>query len=382
MNRNIPLIAVLFLVSAQLLAPRTVFAHIAVTIDIKPGGDINPVNTNSRGVIPVAILGSDRLPAADIDVPTIRFGTDNVAPAGERGGYEDVNGDGVLDLVVKFREALPGIGADTTELCLSGLTRYGVAFSGCDSIRPLHAVDAGLLFPFSAAEEIVEVYCFGLTYWSPNGEIHNGIDIIPRYLGMGYVRYELVAPADAVVERIYTEGESGHGARTFALLFRMNDYWITGYVVEPQSLVPWVIEDQLSHIYVHEGQRIAKGQVIGELVVSETDLVEGSYPHVHNFLLYMNPEDTLEDLLENSLDIERSDGTDLPPMAGKGSPWDAEDLGIPTTFFCPYEYSTAETRVLYDGFDKRARHGYYCDCVCAYGSVDGDCGLCQQLPPP
>jgi len=315
-------------------------------------------------------------------VPTIRFGAGDIPPEGGRGTYEDVNGDGMIDLVVRFRDALSGTGADREELCLSGLTTYGVAFSGCDGIRPLHAVDVGLLFPFSAPQEIVEVYCFGLTYWSPDGEIHNGVDIIPRYQGMGYTRYEFVAPADAVVELIYTEGESGHGAQTFALLFRLNDYWITGYVVEPQSLAEWVLEEQMAYLYVHEGQRIAKGQVIGELVVSEPDLVEGSYPHIHNFLLYLNPEDRLEDLLEHSLDIIRSDGTDLPPPAGRGSPWDAEDLGIPTTFFCPYEYSIAETRTLYDGYDKRARHGYYCDCVCAYGSMDGDCGTCQQLPSP
>ena len=45
-----------------------------VDIDVKPGSDLNPINPMSRGVIPVAILGSDTFNVLDVDVTTLTFG--------------------------------------------------------------------------------------------------------------------------------------------------------------------------------------------------------------------------------------------------------------------------------------------------------------------
>lgn len=91
---------------------------IKVPIDIKPGSCPNPLNLKSKGVLPVAILGTEDFDVTDIDPATVlltREGVqDGVAPL--RWSYEDVatpfegelcdchdlNGDGYMDLSLKF----------------------------------------------------------------------------------------------------------------------------------------------------------------------------------------------------------------------------------------------------------------------------------------
>lgn len=92
-------------------------ADITVSIDIKPGSCPNPVNLNSRGVLPVAVLGSEGLDVEDIDPATItiagvsplRHGFDDVAaPYGYSDGLVDAQScttdgaDGYMDLTLKF----------------------------------------------------------------------------------------------------------------------------------------------------------------------------------------------------------------------------------------------------------------------------------------
>ncbi len=52
------------------------FAHLAksVPVDIKPGGCPNPLNIGSRGVLPVAILGTSDLDVTTIDPKTVTMG--------------------------------------------------------------------------------------------------------------------------------------------------------------------------------------------------------------------------------------------------------------------------------------------------------------------
>ena len=107
----------------------------SVEIDIKPGSDPNAVNPTSRGILPVAILGSDTFDVADVDATTLAFGPGEAAPLHSSGGHpEDVNGDGYTDWVSHYRIEEVAVAAGDTELCLIGETLDGIPFEGCDAI--------------------------------------------------------------------------------------------------------------------------------------------------------------------------------------------------------------------------------------------------------
>jgi hypothetical protein len=109
---------------------------IEVAIDIKSGAGSAPANPASRGVIPVATLGSDDFDIAEIDLKTLTFGPDGATPAHRRGGHaNDVNGDGAMDLVSHFWVQDTGITSKTDRVCVSGKMLNGAAFEGCGTIR-------------------------------------------------------------------------------------------------------------------------------------------------------------------------------------------------------------------------------------------------------
>ena len=163
-------------------------------MDIKPGSDQNPIRvklTNdhadrSRGKsaksqnskkskrsaksqkslrvngkgpsLPVALLGTDDFDAGDVDLATVTLGDEvdldvgvTIKPHNKRrrskkghdeprfrASLEDVDDDGDLDLVMHFSlNALVANGdltAETTRLCLNGMTSDEMPFRGCDDV--------------------------------------------------------------------------------------------------------------------------------------------------------------------------------------------------------------------------------------------------------
>ncbi|NYT01168.1 MAG: terpene cyclase/mutase family protein [Methanosarcinales archaeon] len=141
---------------------------IAVGVDIKPGSCPNPLNLKEKGVLPVAILGTDKLDVGTIDptsillsredildksVPTIRCSYEDVATPfeGELCSCHDLNGDGYMDLTMKF--SVPDVVAtlqlgdlaDGTELPLTVTGKLteeegGTQIQGQDCVRIINKV--------------------------------------------------------------------------------------------------------------------------------------------------------------------------------------------------------------------------------------------------
>ena len=104
-------------------------------IDVKPGATVATVNPTSNGVTPVAVLSFAGFDAAALDAATLRFGHGKVAPKATGVNRRDVDGDGTRDLVVQVPTREMGIRPGDTSLCMTGVTRDGKSFLGCDGIR-------------------------------------------------------------------------------------------------------------------------------------------------------------------------------------------------------------------------------------------------------
>jgi uncharacterized repeat protein (TIGR01451 family) len=139
----------------------TIHCVVPVAINIMPGGFPNPINLDSEGVIPVAVLTTDEgeygLPrafdATFIDPASVLFGrAENLfgtqdpsgAPAFQnRGHIEDAyeldqeTKDGDLDMVLRFRVSETGLIESDTQACLRGEAETAdgwITFFGCDEI--------------------------------------------------------------------------------------------------------------------------------------------------------------------------------------------------------------------------------------------------------
>ena len=141
------IICALFATMLGVVSPAT--AQEAVYVDIKPQSCPNPLNTKSRGVLPVAILGTATFDVTTIDVASILL--EGVAPV--RDSLIDVatpfdpaqpcdcdtlGADGNMDLTLKFKRqdivAALGPVSDGDVITLT-LTATGIVGQDCVIIK-------------------------------------------------------------------------------------------------------------------------------------------------------------------------------------------------------------------------------------------------------
>jgi len=123
--------------SAFELVPEPV---LSIGIDIKPGTSENIINIKSRGMIAVAILSSVTFDAPnEVNRHSLRFGRTGAEASLARCNKhaQDVNGDGLPDLVCHFSTSLTGFRVGDTVGFLKGLTAEGVPIEGSDAVRIL-----------------------------------------------------------------------------------------------------------------------------------------------------------------------------------------------------------------------------------------------------
>jgi pimeloyl-ACP methyl ester carboxylesterase len=118
--------------------PYTVNVLHSIIIDIKPGNDGDKIELKEDGKIKVAILSTMGFDApARVNTATLTFGHlgDEHSLAFCRKSGEDVNGDGLPDLVCHFFTAKTGFMMNDRVGILTGITKDGIPFVGTDPVR-------------------------------------------------------------------------------------------------------------------------------------------------------------------------------------------------------------------------------------------------------
>lgn len=109
-----------------------------VEIDIKPGSDPNSINLGSNGVVTVAILSTAMFDATTVDPTTVALADAAVKVKGKgtpMAAVEDVDGDGIDDLVVHVETQGLSLTDGAAQAILTGETYGGMVIAGVDAVR-------------------------------------------------------------------------------------------------------------------------------------------------------------------------------------------------------------------------------------------------------
>ncbi|MDP2322110.1 MAG: hypothetical protein Q8O42_22565 [Acidobacteriota bacterium] len=109
-----------------------------VGIDVKPGSLRNSINTTAEGRIPVAILSTPSFDAiARTAIDSLRFGRTGDESSLDfcNSSGEDVNGDGLPDLVCHFSTPRTSLQLGDASAMLKGWTIDGIPVKGAEAVR-------------------------------------------------------------------------------------------------------------------------------------------------------------------------------------------------------------------------------------------------------
>jgi RNA polymerase sigma factor (sigma-70 family) len=110
-----------------------------IEIDIVPGSTKNKVHLVHDDYVKVALFLPPPLDGADINSSSLRF----LGAAPSHSKLEDLNGDGRLDLLAKFKVAEMSLAHGKYQACLTGQVLDGRSFQGCDEIHVVGPPDSG-----------------------------------------------------------------------------------------------------------------------------------------------------------------------------------------------------------------------------------------------
>lgn len=105
-----------------------------IDVDLKPANDGNPINPKGKGKITVAILTTATFDATTVDVDSLRFGATGSEASAEHSAFDDVDGDGDLDLVLHFRTQQTNIECGAEVALLRGTSLTGELIGRWDTI--------------------------------------------------------------------------------------------------------------------------------------------------------------------------------------------------------------------------------------------------------
>ena len=106
----------------------------AISIDVRPHTPNNVISLSGEP-FPVVILSAAQFDATTIAFPTIRFGHSGTEAAPTELNIRDVNRDGLLDVVVKFRPSQTGLLLTDTIAYLTAQTKTGQSVIGQDVVK-------------------------------------------------------------------------------------------------------------------------------------------------------------------------------------------------------------------------------------------------------